>query len=358
MQLKSSTNQSSRTHPTISRLRELFDYDPHSGLMTRKTLVGNGTAVGSVVGCKSTNKYLRVQIDGASYMCHRIAWAIYYGDWPKMHIDHIDRDKFNNSILNLREANSSENQHNKTTPRQNSTGHRGVFSFRNGGKFYAEITKNGKTMFLGTFDDPQSASVAFEDTAKRLQGEFYLASGEQPFREGQEVISAAAHLRRIEAAVENYFKNEFGFSVYRSSGLAHRLVLCSTSPLAPLLADLAAERTAKEAAGRERDEARAKCERLFEQRDKEGEFAMANFIRAESVTADRDRLAEQVAGLRSALEPFADVCDAEPMKHVRDEQVLELSTRAEVRVSEKLRGSHFRAADRALHSTKGGEDVG
>lgn len=65
----------------------------------------------------------------------------------------------------------------------------------------------------------------------------------------------------------------------------------------------------------------------------------------------KDREAE-IERLREALAPFAAVCSAEQMKYVRDEQVLELATRAEVPVSEKLRGMHFRAARAALASTE------
>lgn len=65
----------------------------------------------------------------------------------------------------------------------------------------------------------------------------------------------------------------------------------------------------------------------------------------------RSRLLEAEKGaeaMRKALKPFADVCDADHMRYVKDEQVLELSTRAEVPISEKLRGRDFRAAKLAL----------
>src|SRR6266700_4134664 len=99
-----------RELPAIARLRELLSYDPGTGILCWRISKGKRKA-GAVAECKSKDGYIAIGHD--RWAAHRIAWAIYYGEWPRQEIDHRDLNKSNNSIINLREANRAQNAANR-----------------------------------------------------------------------------------------------------------------------------------------------------------------------------------------------------------------------------------------------------
>lgn len=91
---------------TLSRLKKLLDYDPSSGIFHWKFIVFRSKMkVGDVAGGLDEKGYVRIRIDGIKYRAHRLAWFYVKGVWPSDTIDHKDRVRNNNRILNLREAN-------------------------------------------------------------------------------------------------------------------------------------------------------------------------------------------------------------------------------------------------------------
>jgi hypothetical protein len=110
------------------------------------------------------NGYRRITINRKLYLEHRVIFFLHSGYWPKI-IDHIDQDKRNNRIENLREATHSLNIHNQRG--WASSGLRGAYKRRNG-KFLAGITKNGKQHWLGTFASAEEAHRAHLEAASRL----------------------------------------------------------------------------------------------------------------------------------------------------------------------------------------------
>jgi hypothetical protein len=102
--------------PPIEQLRELLSYDPATGALTWATRRKGGCKPGQPAGCVSPTGYGRILCMGKSYPTHRIAWALYHGEDPYPYqIDHIDRDKINNRIANLRLATPKENCANRYT---------------------------------------------------------------------------------------------------------------------------------------------------------------------------------------------------------------------------------------------------
>jgi hypothetical protein len=102
-----------RNEISIAEVRERFNYDPETGRLTRRTAPHkHPQRVGEAVGSIGKSGYLRVRVDLAFFMVHRLIWAHQYGCWPK-EIDHIDRDKTNNRLENLRECTHSENLSNR-----------------------------------------------------------------------------------------------------------------------------------------------------------------------------------------------------------------------------------------------------
>lgn len=156
---------------TQARVRELFDYR-EDGFLVRKTYQHGGRKAGSVVGClHSATGYLVVRIDKKLYKVHRVIYLWHHGYLPEF-IDHIDVDRLNNRIANLRPATKSENMCNRKKPANNSSGYKGVYFHSQIKRWCAEIHIDRKKVFLGTFPDPESAHASYVEAAQRLHGDF------------------------------------------------------------------------------------------------------------------------------------------------------------------------------------------
>ena len=155
---------------SAERLRELFNYDPATGVFTRKVSAG-GVRAGTIAGCKNADGYLVIRVDGALYYAHRLAWVYVHGTAP-VHIDHVDTDKSNNRISNLREATPLQNNWNVGRNRRNTSGYKGVSFHRQSGKWVARIKLSGKYASLGLFSTPQEAHAAYIDAAYQRRGNF------------------------------------------------------------------------------------------------------------------------------------------------------------------------------------------
>lgn len=146
----------------------MFDYDPETGLLVRLVRTSNCVHVGEVAGCLN-NGYFRVSVNGKRYLLHRLAWFIHYGAWPKDQLDHINRNRTDNRIANLREVDYLENNKNKSMPTRNTSGVVGVCWHRQAQKWQASIMVNQKQIHLGVFDTFEEA-VAARKAAEVLYG--------------------------------------------------------------------------------------------------------------------------------------------------------------------------------------------
>ena len=158
--------------PFYKRAKKTLEYDYKTGVFSRWI---EGKKEYKEAGSINPKGYrmISVTIDGIkkTLKAHRIAWYYYYGELPNL-IDHIDGDKLNNSIFNLRSCTNQQNQQNKGIFKNNKTGYKGVFMYREG--FYtATIAYNNKRIYLGSFNCPKKASEVYEEKAKELFGEFY-----------------------------------------------------------------------------------------------------------------------------------------------------------------------------------------
>lgn len=89
-------------------LKGLYLYDP---------LTGDITLDGSRKGWVNKNGYTYISTPlGKKFLAHRLAWLLYYGDWPTGNIDHINRDRSDNRIENLRDVSQSVNLLNHGKP--------------------------------------------------------------------------------------------------------------------------------------------------------------------------------------------------------------------------------------------------
>jgi len=99
---------------------------------------------------------------------HRVAWALYYDEWPNGTIDHINGDKLDNRIENLRCVSSIENARNAALGANNTSGVVGVHLHKDTGKWTAQIRANDKTIALGLFKKKGDAIIARKAAEKVL----------------------------------------------------------------------------------------------------------------------------------------------------------------------------------------------
>lgn len=138
-----------------------LNYDPDGGQFTWK--VSSGTVkAGAVAGTVTKNGYLKISICGKSYRAHRLAWIIMNGNSPSDQLDHIDGNRLNNSISNLRECSNLQNGQNKRSKPGSSSKYLGVHWNSRIMKWQASIKINGVSKYLGVFDDEEDAYSAYK----------------------------------------------------------------------------------------------------------------------------------------------------------------------------------------------------
>jgi hypothetical protein len=119
----------------------------------------NGRA-GKEAFTANANGYRHGKLLGKLYRAHRIAWLLTYKTWPVAEIDHIDGDRSNNRIANLRDVSKSQNQRNRKMDPLNKSGFNGVYWYARSGKWRAKVHANGKHEHLGTFGTLEEAIAA------------------------------------------------------------------------------------------------------------------------------------------------------------------------------------------------------
>ncbi len=159
---------------TQERLKQLFHYDPKTGLFTRLVAINKGrgvrSRVGDIAGClDKSSGYIVITVDYINYGAHRIAWLYMTGEVAPEHIDHQNGDRAANWFANLRAVTASVNaQNQRKATKKSATGLLGVVTTKAAGKiyFHARLVVGGKRHYLGSFPTALSAHEAYV-TAKR-----------------------------------------------------------------------------------------------------------------------------------------------------------------------------------------------
>ena len=157
---------------TAERLREIIVYDPVTGVFRNRVKRSPRAIQGIVIGNLTNKGYLNAGIDGKTYSLHRLAWLYMTGEFPTLGIDHKDTIKTNNAWENLREANGSQNEANKSITNKNKTGVKGVYWNAVLNKYHAQIRINRKTKHLGYYQTIQEAAAAYKAAAILTFGEY------------------------------------------------------------------------------------------------------------------------------------------------------------------------------------------
>lgn len=150
-----------------SRLRELYDYNPDTGHLVSRLY---NKPVGWL-----KNGYLNVDLydQGKTkhFKVHRLIWMYVYGCWPKGEIDHVNGNRSDNRLCNLRDVTRSQNSQNKKIYATKSglprSGYKGVNWDRFTMKWIAHIGINNRQIRLGSFDDPEKAHFAYIEAAQK-----------------------------------------------------------------------------------------------------------------------------------------------------------------------------------------------
>lgn len=124
---------------------EYLSYNPDTGVFTWKKSPANVIKIGSVAGTVEKEGYVRIILKGKSERAHRLAWLFTHGELPIEFIDHINRNKGDNRLVNLRLASAIDNALNRGAGTNNKSGHKGVWWCKLKEKWKWQVTYSGKT---------------------------------------------------------------------------------------------------------------------------------------------------------------------------------------------------------------------
>jgi len=160
---------------TQNELKKHVFYNPVNGKFSwRKTRSGRKENCGYL----AKDGYRQLMISGRLYQEHRLAWLFVYGALPPSRMmDHINRDRSDNRISNLRLCTESQNCHNRKIPSTNTSGFKGIRFKKN--RWEVSCMVEGKREYLGRYVDREDAVNVYNSYVKELLGEFAtLTKGE------------------------------------------------------------------------------------------------------------------------------------------------------------------------------------
>lgn len=162
---------------THQQLLEILDYNPISGIFIWKKKISHKTVIGKVCGCYTRkNRYVYIELYKKRYVAHRLAWFYVYGVWPPKYIDHVNGNKHDNRLRNLREATARDNTRNKSVRRNTKTGKKGV-TYEDG-KYRVRICTDHGRLNLGAYSSLGEAMRVYDEAAIMYHGEFARTNSE------------------------------------------------------------------------------------------------------------------------------------------------------------------------------------
>jgi hypothetical protein len=155
--------------PPTEELHQLFEY--RDGSLFWRVAKGGLAKVGGKAGCVNSAGYLTVGINFKKYLVHRIVWAM-HGKDPVGLIDHINSDKLDNRIENLRAADHVINTRNAKLRRDSTSGIKGVSWRKQDKKWAGQVWHEGRLYRAGYFKDKDECAAAVRSLREKLHGEF------------------------------------------------------------------------------------------------------------------------------------------------------------------------------------------
>lgn len=150
-----------------SEVREILNYDEKTGEFTWRTKISHKVVIGRLAGHINDSGYRIIKIKGIRYRAHRLAWLYIYGEWPEQQIDHINGRREDNRIINLRSATPRDNSKNQKRRVDNQSGCTGISKHSLANRWVAQITLDGKSTYLGIYEDFFEACCARKAAEKK-----------------------------------------------------------------------------------------------------------------------------------------------------------------------------------------------
>jgi hypothetical protein len=216
----SENSTKARKLPEINYLREIVNYNKYTGRLiwknrpqshfdtTRGMDVFNKRFGNKEVAVNLNSNYANIRIDGVTYVAHRIIWKVYYGEDPKYDIDHINGNRHDNRICNLRDIPQSLNKKNFNILQvDNTTGYRGVYLCKATNNYFSKIRHLGDNLYLGEYRTKEEAALVRELKRIELHGEeFYFQNDNNRIL----LEDLKAKVEEIKKNFENKTKNVSG----------------------------------------------------------------------------------------------------------------------------------------------------
>ena len=144
------------TNISLDELRRAVDYNPETGEFIWR---GIGRRAGRSALITNTHGYRCGSVGGVRVLAHRAAWALENGEWPTDEVDHINGDRADNRMCNLRLVSMRENHLNQRLRGTNTSGVNGVYRIKETGRWRARIRVHGKYISLGVFQCKSAAAI-------------------------------------------------------------------------------------------------------------------------------------------------------------------------------------------------------
>ena len=148
-------------------MKDVLSYDIETGLFTWIGKTNRNTPIGRIAGHIDADGYRRISVRGKRYFAHRLAWWFVYGIWPDKELDHINLNKDDNRVCNLRLVTRSQNKQNMGSVKGSLSAFKGAHWESARKKWRAVIVIDGKSIFLGRFNTDKEAAAAYAMAAKK-----------------------------------------------------------------------------------------------------------------------------------------------------------------------------------------------
>ncbi len=156
----------------LELLRKNFSYDPETGVFTHNTK-RSFPVPGVVAGCTNLAGYTVINAAKKIHLAHRLAWLYVHGKWPRYCIDHINGNRTDNRLSNLRDIPKAQNHQNLKGPtKANSTGALGVHFSTKKKRYVAQIAINQKRIYIGSYLSKDEAASAYLAAKQKIHPSF------------------------------------------------------------------------------------------------------------------------------------------------------------------------------------------
>lgn len=150
---------------------EYLSYDAETGVIKWKGRASNRINIGDLAGNLRPDGGLTIQLNGKKYLSHRVAFLMHHSFLP-VFVDHINRNRSDNRIENLRQCTHAENQRNGAAYKTNKSGYKGVSLYKDKIRWRASIQTNKRNKHIGIYECKKEAARAYNLAARMYHGEF------------------------------------------------------------------------------------------------------------------------------------------------------------------------------------------